>query len=495
MSINRRNFFTAAGRLTLGGAAGMQIATTRAGEASGGAGIPRHIIHMVSDGMSSGTFTCADALSQLKRGRPTVWRGLYSNPKARFGYMDMHSLNSLVTDSSAASSSWGSGSRIRNGVVNMLPDGTALTPIYSLFADAGWKRGLVTTTEITHATPAGFAANDNSRGSAEAIAEQYLERRVDLLLGGGANHLDPSKRKDKRDLFAEFAQAGYTVMRRRGELADAQRGKPWLGIFSKSHIPFTVDWENTPDLQAVVPPLAEMTRHALRSLELSRHFILQVEGGRVDHGAHANDAAAAFNDQIAFDEALEVCLKFQEEVPDTLIVITTDHGTANPALNGMGSSYSGSSQAFAHLLNTKASFEVLSSRLGKQPGVDKIREIITAATGYEVPAAKAEQLARVLDGKGEAMFDSMNSTSAQLGQLMANHTGVGFTSGNHTADYVPILAIGPGAGRFGGFIKNTDIFHHYTELAGIKFKNPEMPLEARIEPTPELGKHWLEATV
>ena len=68
-------------------------------------------------------------------------------------------INSLAFDSSASSCAWGSGSRIVNGTVNVLPDGTILTPLYTLFGQAGWKRALVTTTEITHATPAGFAAS------------------------------------------------------------------------------------------------------------------------------------------------------------------------------------------------------------------------------------------------------------------------------------------------------------------------------------------------
>ena len=98
------------------------------------------------------------------------------------GFMDLSSQNSLVTDSSAASSAWGCGARIPNGKVNRTSRGERLVPLYEVLAEAGWKRGLVTTTEITHATPAGFAASTGSRGEAEEIAIQYLERRVDVLL-------------------------------------------------------------------------------------------------------------------------------------------------------------------------------------------------------------------------------------------------------------------------------------------------------------------------
>ncbi len=135
---------------------------------------------------------------------------LFTKPTTGIGLMDMRSLNSLVTDSSAASSSWGSGTRIINGKVNQLGDGTPLKTIYELFAEAGWKTGLVTTTEITHATPAGFAASVASRDEAQTIASQYLDRRVDVLLGGGRKYFESGRRRDKRNLHQEFRDAGVT---------------------------------------------------------------------------------------------------------------------------------------------------------------------------------------------------------------------------------------------------------------------------------------------
>src|ERR1044071_4165556 len=130
---------------------------------------PRHIIHLVSDGMSMGTLTCAEHFSRLLRGRGLTWVELYGNPAARSGLMNMRSLNSLVTDSSAASSSWGCGTRIMNGKVNQMRDGRDLPPFYQLYGEAGWKRGLVPTAETPHAPPAGFAANVDNRDKADQI--------------------------------------------------------------------------------------------------------------------------------------------------------------------------------------------------------------------------------------------------------------------------------------------------------------------------------------
>ena len=482
MSSNRRSFLRTAGLLAAA-SSGMP-AVVRGADAARQASdaVPRHIIHLVSDGTSSGTLTIADYFSHRARGRGLRWFELYQNPAAQTAFVNMRSLNSVVTDSAAASSSWGSGSRVKNGMLNTLPDGRKLRPLYALFDEAGWKRGLVTTTEITHATPAGFATNAQ-RDEAQSIAAQYLQHKVEVLLGGGRKFFDPAQRKDKRNLPADYRAAGYTVMNQAAELDAAPLDRPWLGTFSSSHLPYTIDHLASAKLQKEVPTLAAMTRQALKKLSREDRFILQVEGGRVDHAAHANDIAAAVRDSVAFDEALEVCLEFQRREPDTLLVITTDHGTANPGLNGTGSSYSKTNPLLADLPKAKASFEEMATRLGKQPTPGKLQSVIHEGTGYKVPDAKAVFLASFFAKKGLALYDTMNSVTCQMGQLMGNYYGVGWTSGAHTADFVPLLALGPGAARFRGFLQNTEVFRHYLALANIDYRNPEVPLMAECGPS------------
>jgi alkaline phosphatase len=70
-----------------------------------------------------------------------------------------------------------------------------------------------------------------------------------------------------------------------------------------------------------------------------------------------------------------------------------------------------------------------------------------------------------------------------MGQLLANHLGIGWTGTAHTADYVPLVAMGPGAERFRGFLESTDVFHHYLALTGMDYRNPEVPLMAESGPT------------
>ena len=109
--------------------------------------------------------------------------------------------------------------------------------------------------------------------------------------------------------------------------------------------------------------------------------------------------------------------------------------------------------------------------------------MVAERTGYKVPDRKAAFLASFFAKQGLSLYEGMNSATLQMGQLMANYYGVGWTGGEHTADFVPLLALGPGAERFRGFIENTDVFHHYLGLAGIDFRNPAAPLLAEGGPS------------
>lgn len=442
--------------------------------------------------MSSGILTCANHYSRLTRQRPLTWFELTRRHDLRIAFMDVRSQSSMVTDSSASSSAWGSGVRIPNGKVNQSSSGAKLVPLYDVLGSTGWKRGLVTTTEITHATPAGFASCVKSRGDGDDIAVQYLGRRVDVLLGGGRKFFTTKDRKDKRDLRADFRNAGYAVLEKPEDLASAPADVPWLGIFANSHMPFVVDQFGGISKVETVPQLAQMTRAALKRLSGAERFALQVEGGRVDMGCHNDDAAAAIREMIAFDEAIDVCIEFQREHPDTLIVITTDHATGNPGLNGMGDNYDKSNQAFRNLLSIRQSIPELNKRLSLAENPGQFAARLFESTGYSVSTRRRELVEPFLKKKGYALFDGLNSDVGAMGQVLANHTGISFTSTQHTSDHVPLLAIGPGSEGFAGFIENTQVFERYVGFAGVQFRNPQESLVASVDPEPGSAENIAE---
>jgi alkaline phosphatase len=476
-NVSRRGFLGRAGALaSVAGSLGVLEAARKSGAH------PKNIVFLVADGMSPSVLPIAEHFSRLVRGKGLLWRALIDRPETAQALVDMASLNSVTTDSSAASSSWGSGSRIFNGWLNMLPDGTKLTPIASIAHDTRRRVGLVTTTTVTHATPAGFAAVQKSRGSEDEIAVQYVDQ-VDVVLGGGLQFYEAATRKDKEDLVARYRQAGFSCVASRGELNSFQPQSQTrlLGLFSKGMIPYTLDRNQSPKLQETVPTLAEMTAKALDVLKSSpRGFLLQVEGGRVDHAAHNNDAAAQMWEQLAFDDAIEVVLKFAERNPETLVVITADHGNANPGLGGKWAELGSASDGLAVLAKARCSFAELIPRFGGKQKVDlaTLRDLTRDALGIELTGEEAAAVhSSASGGKKLSLNSRLDKTAGILGQAVGNHTGVGWVSMDHTSDYVLLSALGPGSERFAGQIRNTRCFENMVDLMGSKFRNPSMDPE------------------
>ena len=428
----------------------------------------RGVVFMVSDGMSPGVLTLAEAYSKLTRQRGTQWWSLLNDRSAARGLMDTASANSMVTDSAAASTAWGGGQRVNNGSINVSTDGKEIAPIGAILKNKGARIGLVSTATITHATPAGFASSVSKRGEEDDIAPQYLDR-VDVLLGGGSGHFSAKDRADKRDLAGDFAKAGYGIVNNRDSLLAARQEK-LLGSFTRGHLPFSIDRDQNPAMAAAVPTLTEMAQAALsRFLTSDKPFLLQVEGARIDHAAHLNDIGALLGDQLAFDDALAAVMVLIGKRDDILLVVTSDHGNANPGLNGMGSAYTESTQRFARIANMKASHERLFAEWLKSKGgtTTQLTQLIKQHLDFTLKPEQAAALIEIFEKHPVIEWnEQLSKPEGLLGQFSGNHTGIGWTGTTHTSDPTLISALGPQSDRFAGMVTNTEVFGHLMEMLG-----------------------------
>jgi len=473
-SPSRRDFLKTGALSTLGlgagGLAGTANGQSRTDASSVDApGEAKNVIFLVSDGISAGTLTMADLLLRRQEGRASNWIRLYEEGRVRRGLMDMASANSIVTGSAAAASSWGSGHRVENERVNIGPNGEAYRTILEIFRDAGKGTGLVTTTRITHATPAGFGINMPARWSEDKIAAQYLEREYDVLMGGGQRHFEAEERVDGENLFAGFRDKGYTVARTKKELSRWGHEGAFLGTFFDTHLPYTLDHRNIPEHQNRVPTLSAMTDAALNRLDKTDGgFLLQIEGGRVDHGAHDNDTGGLVYDQIAFDNAIGRVLDFVEGRDDTLVIITTDHGNANPGVSAAGDRYNDSNPMFDRIADFQYTNDWILSELDEESTHRQIRDRVEEAWQFPITRDEAELLQDAMRGQYEAAYRKKSAPDLLLGAIQANYTSVNWLSGDHTSDYVELAALGPGSEAIGSFTRNTDVFDLMVEAAGVR---------------------------
>jgi len=457
LALSRRDLLAAgagllaAGSLTAPSRAATAAKTTRRGKA-------RNVIFLVTDGMSVGTFTLADMTIHRRTGRRSQWVRLWNQPGVHQGTMSTRAADSLVTDSAAGGSAWGCGERLYNGSICFSKQTGEIEPILIAARNAGKSTGVVSTARVTHATPASFYANVPSRNMEDEIARQLLDREIDLALGGGATYLT-------EDLLADHP--GVTAVRTAAEMrAAAETPGRLVGIFTDGHMSYELD--RKAHATGAEPHLRDMSMLAIDRLSTNPEgFVLQIEAGRVDHGGHANDFPASLHDQIAFDETIAAVRDWAEGRDDTLVIITTDHGTGGPELTV----YKEQSHAgFDTLLQARRTLSWIAERVTDGPldtAPDRLRTLVARHCGVELSEDELEWALRPLHGERVNGFNAANNPVAALGAVMANHWGVGFVSTNHTAEHVNATAFGPGADALPAFLENYELHALMTTALGL----------------------------
>ncbi|HNW60419.1 MAG TPA: alkaline phosphatase [bacterium] len=283
----------------------------------------KNIILLIGDGMSIATVANARIQGAGVAG------SLHMDRMPVAGFVRTCSADNLITDSAAASSAMACGLKTNNGRISRTPDGQVAKTIVTACQQKGMAAGIIATSSITHATPAGFGAHAMSRKEEPLIAEHLLLNHIDVLLGGGRSFFIPqhepeSRRKDDRDLLEMARAEKYTIVESREALLQAS-GARVLGLFAGEGM----------QTLAPEPSLAEMTASGIALLARNKKgFFMMIEGSQIDWANHEHNADNSVRQTLDFDMAIAEALKFAAADQHTLVVVTADHETGGLSIVG-----------------------------------------------------------------------------------------------------------------------------------------------------------------
>lgn len=418
-------------------------APAEAQEAPGGSAAPKNVILLIPDGFGPASVTMMRDYVRATEGRFEL-----AFDSLHVGSTRTASSDSRITDSAAAGTALATGHKTYNGAVAVDTAGRPVATILEAAERQSMATGLVVTSRITHATPAVFSAHVRDRGDENEIAKQQLTKGIDVLLGGGARHFLPADeggaREDGRNLFAEAREAGYQVARSREAFDQADEG-PLLGLFTPGHMAYEIDRD-----PAAEPSLRAMTTKALDLLHTDPDgFFLMVEGSRIDHAGHANDAAAHLHDNLAFEEAVVEALDFARHNEETLVLILSDHETGGLTV-GRNRGGEGIYQWYPEVLS--AVKQSHGAMIDSIRGGQSAAEVLRAQAGIDSLSSDERALLR----KAASDEDGV-SFDAAFSEIIGRRSLVGWTSTAHTAVDVSTYAYGPGRLRFLGSHENTRV--------------------------------------
>ncbi len=340
----------------------------------------KNVILFIGDGMGVSTITAARILDGQNKGLAGEENSLSFETFPFTGLAKTYNVDAQTPDSAGTMTAIISGVKTDAGIIAIDEDvergncstvqGNELMTALELAEMAGLATGIVTTTRVTHATPAATYAKapersweDNSKLSKAAVKagcediasqlisfEARLKQRypeastingVDVVMGGGRRHFLPADkvfntadaqseiegdRTDGRHLINEwhkiYPQGTYVIDQAGFDLIDTANTSQLLALFDESHMHYEADRHKDKKGE---PSLSEMTAKAIDILDNNEDgFLLLVEGGRIDHAHHAGNAFNALNDTIELSRAVAVALE-KTQRDDTLIIVTADH--------------------------------------------------------------------------------------------------------------------------------------------------------------------------
>ncbi|MBN2650850.1 MAG: alkaline phosphatase [Spirochaetales bacterium] len=442
---------------------------------------PKYVFYFIGDGLGPSQRQLAEYYLQEDTADENA--KLLMNSFPNVGVITSHSADTFVTDSAAGGTALATGYKTNNGVIGKDANGNNVRNIFDAAKERGWKTGIVTTTRLTHATPASFYAHNIHRDNENEMAIDLLNSNIDFFAGGGWRHLVPgglsgwkSKRGDELDILEELRKKGYMVFAGPGsdkkfKEYQPKKGEKIVAALTASHLPYEIDRIFS---YPKMPSLAELTQKAVDTIgDAEKGFIIMVEAGRIDHACHINDPVGTIYDTLALDNAIKVAMDFYNKHPnETLIIVGADHETGGASL-GFGANYF---LKLREMENAKISVEdKLSDGFRYTKETDKAEYIKYLEDNLALTNMTARELAKL--GKAMELVDSgaeidipygYDPVAVAAAHILSERMNIQWTTFVHTGTQLTVSAIGSGSELFCGFYDNTMLVRKIAALTGLE---------------------------
>lgn len=229
------------------------------------------------------------------------------------GFIKTQSADDFTTDSAAAGTALATGQKTNNRAIGTDSLRQPIPNIMEILQKRNFSTGVITTDEITGATPASFYAHREERSDAEGISKDLLKSKLNLFVAGGGEAFGKTSLGSKFKLLPSVKEMQNTT-------ADT------VGVFiSQNRVPSVL--EGRGEL------LADATKYSLEFLSKKKKpFFLMIEGAQIDSFGHVNNAAGIVAETIDFDTAIAQALMFADKNEGTLVIVTADHETSGFAI-------------------------------------------------------------------------------------------------------------------------------------------------------------------
>ena len=447
----------------------------------------KNVILFIGDGFGLPVRTAARILSKgLTEGKYRGW--LEMDQLEYHGFITTSGMDALATDSANSASAYATGHKSAVNAMGVYPDHTpdpSDDPRVENIAELakrvrGMSVGLVTTADITDATPAAFVAHTRRRSEALTILDQMLALEPDVIMGGGSSRFLPkstpgSRRNDNRDVIAEFQQRGYTFVDSATALARVGTPKKLLGLFHLDNMDVYLDRGLLKNPQVLgnftdQPNLMQMTAKAIEILSQNPNgFFLMVEAASIDKQLHPLDWERGVYDAIELDQAVGVARRFAAEHGDTLIIVTADH-SHSMSITGTYHELDGKKGRDAVRVYQDAIYPTFEDK-DKDDFPDDPCPSVTLAIGFAnhpdyrddfkcnpVPSSPTVR-------QGDRWVP--NPQRDPDGVLLTGNLPYNEPQEVHTVEDVPVSASGPGAKYFGRVLDNTEVFFGMVQALGL----------------------------